>query len=157
MCTCSQNLGAALPMGREGLLRRPEASPLCVGPCPGHPRIPPGARRARSCCTSSGSHRSSVGSCGKGCSCSCHAHRAARETEGPTLPCCQRQRVPALPHHPVHLCACTASCIPVFAEGENQVAQGPERFQRAPLRPQGKVWGQAFTQGLWTEGSPERG
>lgn len=56
-------------------------SPLGGGaslPSPGGaPPDPPGACRARSCCTSSGPRRSSAGSCGKGCSCSCRARRAA--------------------------------------------------------------------------------
>lgn len=34
--------------------------------------------RGRSCCTSSVWHRSSGGSCGMGCSCSCHEYRAIK-------------------------------------------------------------------------------
>lgn len=63
------------------------------------PADPPGARRARSCCTSSASRRSSAGSCGKGCSCSCRARRAAGPDGGAELcaPLSPRRTAPARP------------------------------------------------------------
>lgn len=40
-------------------------------------RVVPGGCRVRSCCTSSGSRRSSAGNCGRGCFCSCREYTAA--------------------------------------------------------------------------------
>lgn len=65
--SCWEPRGCLSPLGGGASLPSPG----------GAPRDPPGAHRARSCCTSSGRRRSSAGSCGKGCSCSCRARRAA--------------------------------------------------------------------------------
>lgn len=43
----------------------------------------PAGCRGRSCCTSSGWHRNSGGSCGRGCSCSCHEHKAGQTERRP--------------------------------------------------------------------------
>lgn len=70
---------------------------------------PPGGHRARPCCTSSASHRSSDGSCGRGCSCSCRARRAVGEgrvSSRPLLPqgsqsfACSRPRPRVFPSSP---------------------------------------------------------